>query len=313
MKKQVQPFIQFNITQKCNYCCDYCTQHKPHTPLNASDDVINGFLYLLKKLEQKFEIDLLGGEPFCHPKFIETVGKIADLGHTIMVTSNVSFSVSAFEKLINVCGGRLRLLRCSLHISQIKNLDANIRNIAKIKELLNPETKLEIVSVLTDENFKTLQYIENELSKNDIALTYQRLIINGEISRYSQDIEKYLKPREHKYNSDMENARKINTKKVLCYAGSKVFHVLTDGTIVRCWSNQSRHQFLGNVTSPESIKLLKSPAPCYSPVCFCQHPAARNAYFYSCLTPLYRAQKFVNENIKKADTALRHIAGAYRL
>ena len=30
----------------------------------------------------------------------------------------------------------------------------------------------------------------------------------------------------------MLNARKINTKNILCYAGCKLFHVITDGTML---------------------------------------------------------------------------------
>jgi MoaA/NifB/PqqE/SkfB family radical SAM enzyme len=305
--KKVQPFIEFNITQKCNYLCDYCSQgalnkNKPHTLYNATDEVLDGFVDFVKKVGQDFEIQLIGGEPFCHPKFIETAGKIAQLGNKIIIFTNMSFPVSSFEKFINACGDNLKLIHGALHPAQEKDLDARIRNIVEISKLLKPPSKMEIVSVVTQENFKTLQYIENELSRNNVDFIYIRLIKqNGKISRYSQDVENYLKLKEHKYNLDMLNARKIDTKKVLCHAGSKLLHVWTDGTIVRCWSHQSKFHKFGNVAKPKSIKLLKNPSPCYSPTCFCQHPTARNAYFYSCLTPLYRCDyKALGENVLSA-------------
>ena len=78
---RVKPFIEFNITEKCNYCCEYCSQgflnkHEPLKLKNASDEVIEGFLSLLKKLGSEYEVNLIGGEPFCHPKFIETTKEI---------------------------------------------------------------------------------------------------------------------------------------------------------------------------------------------------------------------------------------------
>ena len=79
----------------------------------------------------------------------------------------------------------------------------------------------------------------------------------------------------------MLDARKVDTTKVLCWAGSKIFHVLTNGDIIRCWTFQSNRelQFYGNVKDKSSIRLLKNPMPCFAPFCRCQHPTARNAYF----------------------------------
>lgn len=293
--KKVKPFIEFNITQKCNYKCKYCSQwihdkNKPEELYQASDEVIDGFIDLVRKVGSEFEINLIGGEPFCHSKLINTAKRISDLGNKVILYTNMSFPVSSFEKIIEVTNDNL-LIHGAFHVAQIKNLDKNIDNILEVNKRLGKNSKLEIVSVVEEETFETLKYVEKRLNEGGVDFIFIRLIKkNGQISEYSKEIEDYLKPREHKYNKDMINARKINTKKVLCYAGSKLFHVLTDGTIVRCWSNQTKpeYQILGNVKDKDSIKLLKCAMPCYSPICYCQHPTARNVYFNSCLTPLYR-------------------------
>ncbi len=294
---RVKPFIEFNITEKCNYCCEYCSQgflnkHEPLKLKNASDEVIEGFLSLLEKLGSEYEVNLIGGEPFCHPKFIETTERISQLGNKMILYSNMSFPVSVFEKFIDAAGDNLKLIHGALHVSEIKDLDKNIQNIIKIKQIIKDKTAIRIVSVVTEENFETLRYIEKELSKHNIEFIYIRLIKqeNREITIYSPHIEEYLKIKEHKYNKDMLKAREINTSKVLCFAGSKLLHVDAQGNISRCWSWQSKKEFgyLGNVTEPSSIKLLKGARPCYSPVCYCQHPTARNAYYYSPFTALYR-------------------------
>ena len=294
----VAPFIEFNITQKCNYKCEYCTQwqlnkDKPEQLFNASDDVIDGFIDLLRQVGKEFDVNLIGGEPFCHPKLIETARRISELGNKIIIYTNMAFPVSIFEKLIKATGNNLKLIHGALHVGQVKDLDKTIDNIIAINNMLNNNSKLRIVSVLTEENFETLKYAEKRLNRGGVEFIYIRLVQkNGVISKYSKSIEEYLKPREHKYNRDMLNARKINTKKVLCYAGYKLFHVWTDGTIVRCWSKQTKdeYQFFGNVKYKNSIKLFDRPEPCYSPICYCQHPTARNAYFYSCLTSFYRKE-----------------------
>ena len=89
-----------------------------------------------------------------------------------------------------------------------------------------------------------------------------------------------------------------------------MLHVDAQGNISRCWSWQSKKEFgyLGNVTEPSSIKLLKGARPCYSPVCYCQHPTARNAYYYSPFTALYRfdfpefMQKIFSQQIRFKDS-----------
>lgn len=296
--KNVKPFIEFNITQKCNYKCEYCSQwkldkNKPESLYHASDEVLDGFIDLLKDIGPEYEINLIGGEPFCHPKIIEAAKRIAELGNKIILYTNMAFPVSVFKKLIDVTGDNLKLIHGALHIAQVKDLDKNIDNIIEINKLLGKNSKLEIVSVVEEETFETLKYAEKRLKDGGVDFIFIRLIKkNGQISKYSQEIEEYLKSREHKYNRDMLNARKINTKKVLCYAGYKLFHVWTDGTIVRCWSKQTKdeYQFFGNVKYKNSIKLFDRPEPCYSPICYCQHPTARNAYFYSCLTSFYRKE-----------------------
>ena len=295
--KNVRPFVEFNITQKCNYRCNYCSQWKldknmPH----ASDEVIDGFIKLLSKVGSDFEVNLIGGEPFCHPKLVETAKRISELGNKVILYTNMSFPVSVFKKIIDVTNDNL-LIHGAIHVAQIKDLEKNIDNIIEINNLLGKNSKIEIVSVVEEETFETLKYIENRLKEHYIDFIYIRLVKkNGVISKYSHEIEDYLKDREHKYNRDMLNARKINTKNILCYAGCKLFHVITDGTIIRCWSEQLNPKFqcFGNVKDENSIKLLKHAMPCYSPICYCQQPTARNAYYNSCLTPLYR---FDYENI----------------
>ena len=319
--KKVKPFIEFNITQKCNYKCEYCSQwrldkNKPEELYHASSEVIDGFISLLENLGKEYEINLIGGEPFCHPKFIETAKRISKLGNKVIVYTNMSFPVSMFRKLIDETNDNL-LIHGALHVAQIKDLDKNISDIIEINSLLGKNSKLEIVSVLEEETFETLKYVENKLKNYNIDFIYIRLIKkNGEISTYSKNIEEYLKPREHKYNKDMINARKLDTKNVLCYAGYKLFHVLTDGTIVRCWSFQSNknYQTFGNVKNLESVNLLKHAMPCYSPTCYCQHPTARNAYYKTCLTPLYHIsyEKFFsvkNEHINNKKYKVINLLG----
>lgn len=292
MQSKVLPFIEFNITQKCNYQCEYCSQtylnkKEPEKLIHASDEVIDGFIDLLKEIGPEFEINLIGGEPFCHPKFIETAARISNLGNKINVITNMSFPISSFKNLILAAGDNLNLINGSIHVSQIKDLDENIDRIVKIKSLLeeySPQARIRIVSVVTEENFQTLKYVESRLVQYNIEYVYLRCITDkgSRITCYSDEVEAYLKQREHKYNLDMMRSRSVDTSKILCWAGCKLFHVITDGRIMRCWAAQEKNKSLqcfGNVKDKESIKLLEGPMPCFALACRCNYPAARNAFF----------------------------------
>ncbi|WP_158621810.1 radical SAM protein [Helicobacter sp. MIT 05-5293] len=288
-----RPFIEFTITEKCNYKCSYCSQwihdkNNPKSLYNASDEVIDGFMRFLEKVGREFEVNLIGGEPFVHPKFIEIAKRISDKGNKVIVYTNMAFPVSMFRKLIEVTNDNL-LIHGALHIAQIKDLDKNIDNIIEIHKLLGKNSKIEIVSVVEEEIFETLKYVEKRLKAHHIDFIFIRKNNkNGQSSTYSQEIESYMKPREHQYNRDMADSKKINTKKVLCYAGCRLFHVLVDGSITRCWTYQSKFWTFGNVKDIENVRILKGAKPCYSSQCFCQHPTARKMYFTSRLAPCHR-------------------------
>ncbi len=287
MKSDVMPFIEFNITQKCNYCCEYCSQgflnkKEPEKLIHASDEVIEGFINLLKRIGSEYEVSLIGGEPFCHPKIIEIAGRIAALGNKVDVVTNMSFPVRCYKDLIKVTGDKLNKIRGALHVAEIKDLDKNIDDIIEISTYLEDKSKLTIASVLLEENFSKLKYIEERLKKFGIDFIYLRLLQNAKAAVYSEEIENYLKPIENIHNKHILSSQSVDTTKVLCWAGAKVFHVIADGRIMRCWSSQEKNlefQYYGNVKDEASINLLKQPMPCFAKRCNCVYPSERNAYF----------------------------------
>lgn len=303
---KTEPFIEFNITEKCNYCCNYCSQgflnkKQPTKLQNASEDVIDGVIDLLKDLGPEYTLQFIGGEPFCHPKFIEAVKKVADLGNKIIVVTNMSFPISSYKELVNAAGKNLIRIHGSMHLAQIKDFENNLKNIIEVKNILYPNTEYRIMSILLDDNFELLQNIKQKLNQHDIEFIISRLLINGKPKKYGEKEEILLSNQYSTYQNNIINSINVDTKKVLCNAGSKVLHIRTNGDIERCWSYQKNKKFqvLGNVADKNSIKLLKGPAPCYADYCRCSYPSEKQAYFYSLLVPFYFFKEKYEDKMNK--------------
>ena len=306
-KIKTEPFIEFNITEKCNYRCNYCSQgilNKENSSKlqNATDNVIDGVIELLKDLGQDYTIQFIGGEPFCHPKFIETVKKVADLGNKMIVVTNMSYPVSSYKELIQAAGKNLVRIHGSMHLSEIKDLDSNIKNIIEIKHNLYSNTEFRIMSILLDNNFELLKGIKQKLNQNGIEFIVSRLLTDGFPKKYSDEEEAFLLKQNSTYQNNIIKSINIKTKNVLCNAGSKVFHIRTNGDIERCWSYQNNPNFqvLGNVTNKKSINLLKCPMPCYANFCKCSYPSEKQTYFYSSFIPFYLFKEKYKEKFKQS-------------
>ena len=292
------PFIEFNITKKCNYYCEYCSQGKANK-LNkdlkhADDEVIDGFINFIQRLPEKYIIQLIGGEPFMHPKFFEITERIAKLGNKITILTNMSFSFEYFKKFIDITNDNLKFIHGALHIDQIKNLDENIENIIKINNYLTNKNKLRIVTVVEEKNFDKIKRINKIFNNNNIDYIPARMVEGSKLHKYPKEIEDFIDSFNHKFNNDMKKNKQLKTDKIMCFAGNKLFHVLEDGTILRCWTYQyKKPEFdsFGNVKEPSSIKILNNCAECYSDICNCQQPTKYNMYYNKNTNKNYIMQK----------------------
>ncbi|MEI0799614.1 radical SAM protein [Brachyspira intermedia] len=299
MNKQPIPFIEFNITKKCNYYCEYCSQGKANK-LNkdlkhADDEVIDGFINFIQRLPEKYIIQLIGGEPFMHPKFFEIAERISELGNKITILTNMFFSFEHFKKFIDITNNNLKFIHGALHIDQIKNLDENIENIIKINDYLNDKSKLRIVTVVEEKKIDIIKKISIIFKENNVDYIPIRMIENSILHKYPKEIEDFINSNYNEYNENMKKNKQLKTDKIMCYAGSKLFHVVEDGTILRCWTHQyKRPEFdsFGNVKDPHNINILNNCAECYSDICNCQHPTKYNMYY-----PKITNKNYIMQNI----------------
>ncbi len=64
----MNPIVEWELTMKCNYSCQYCTNLDKKLRPNLDEDTLRAFIKSLGEKYPGIEIFVFGGEPFVHPK-----------------------------------------------------------------------------------------------------------------------------------------------------------------------------------------------------------------------------------------------------
>lgn len=261
------PFVYFQITDKCNYRCEYCIQDKESTQ-NASDEVINSLIEIAKNLEGTWKFMIMGGEALVHPRFYEFVDVIVSSKHNLFLITNFSFPIESYKKLADLCGNRLIKLNASLHLSQVKSIDEFITKAIEFNRNKPRKTDFTVTSVITDDNFEILQETKLRLARHGVKMNLQRLRTDTESIKYNNKIEQYLNKKPENSAKITETLEGIDLRGAMCNAGYKSFRVLKDGEVYRCATSQPDFFSLGNIVDG-SFKPLIKPMPCLAKECNC--------------------------------------------
>jgi MoaA/NifB/PqqE/SkfB family radical SAM enzyme len=265
LEQKPMPWIGWNITDLCNYRCPYCyytTQVIRHG--HCPDERIQKVFEIIETLEDRWRIELIGGEPMFHPRFIDMCRKIRQSGHYIKVDTNFSAPEEKVKEFIEASGDSLVQLTISLHESQIKDIDQFISNVVYFKDHKSPETSFHVASVVTEENFERLRGIDEKLKQYGVMLRFQILKERGCFATYPKPIEEYISGRSPK---NLEVIRKRGFQGCKCYAGKYSFKIGIDGRVYRCHNFQP-YYYLGNIDKG-TFEPLKEAIPCFSKVCTC--------------------------------------------
>lgn len=264
---QPKPFIDFLITQNCNYRCEYCSQSKANSTLeDASNEVIDGFLTALGRLPRDFEITISGGEPLLHNRFFEVIEKIKNMGFFICIVSNFSSPLDKYEKIVNILGDKLSFLMLSYHDVSVKNIDDYINKALALKQIIRPSTKMRICAPLWRGNLDRLRYLKDKLTPFGIEFEVQHIRIRNEFIKYNTQEIKFLEENNAAPNKNLASFGRI------CQAGVKSAVIYQDGSIYRCYSSRLiKSHYLGNVANGK-IDFYKSLRSCPFLKCTCPKP-----------------------------------------
>jgi len=280
MENKPQPFIEFHITEKCNYRCEYCVQGKGQENFkykvgHASDDVIRAFLELLNSLEEPYEIKLIGGEPLVHPKFFEIVEEVAKTGNKINFGTNFSFPLESYKKIVDICQDQFCQIVSTLHLSQVKDVDEFINKAFEFNNYKHKDTNFVVTSVITEERFEKQKEIKKRLDTLGVKFSPQHLKEGGRFVEYLEEIKRFMNEMQPE-TSPLNQIKGKNFYGTICYTGYKFFNIYWDGNVYRCYNKQKNdiHK-LGNIADG-TFKPYKCPVPCLSESCGCVGPVAKN-------------------------------------
>jgi len=266
--------IEFKLTEKCNYRCEYCFEHLSNDR-HAGDDTVSNFLKLVSSMQEKGKVKLIGGEPFFHPRFFEIASCVVKSNHDLEVGTNFSLPNKLFEKIIDESKRNNQIeLIASLHLSQIESIDTFVEKVISLKNYGGNKIKISVVSVLREDTFEKLLSIKEKLASHKITMGLQRLKINNgkEFYKYSENIENYL--------NDCSSNRKASQVEFLdvfgmfCKTGYLFIKINADGEILRCPKGQREFFCLGNIN--KDWRLLKESMPCLKSKCTCLLPVNWN-------------------------------------
>lgn len=91
--------LQLNITKMCNQACVHChVDSSPRRKEEASDEVIEQCIKVMKETPSITTLDITGGAPELHPKFRYLVEQTRALGKTVMVRHNLTVTLDPHPK-----------------------------------------------------------------------------------------------------------------------------------------------------------------------------------------------------------------------
>lgn len=275
---KTRPCIDFLITQKCNYRCEYCSQSKKFSDYleEADEKTIEAFLKFISTLDKDFEITISGGEPLCHPKFFEVIEEIKKLGLKLSVVSNFSYPVETYKKIIDTMGENFVDLFVSFHSTQVKDFDAFLAKLKEVNSYKKEGTKFSVGSVLTDENVGLLQKLSDFTKKEGINFCPQHMRVKNSYVQYKKEAAEFLEN-----NAKIEAGRILKTFGTLCQAGQKFLVIYQNGDAYRCYSSRfnAGHCF-GNIKN-KNFKISDKAFPCLNLKCTCPKPISYGMILYN--------------------------------
>lgn len=259
-------FIDFIITQKCTYRCEYCSQTKKlQTEYNeATNETIDNFLLFLNTIDKDFEITISGGEALLHKSFFKLISEIKSKGFKINLISNLSFNSEKYENIIQTLQNSLNMFDFSMHLDEIDNFEETLIKLEKIINYIQNNNKITVhipIYKLNTEKERKIAAIKEICNKYNINYDFQHIRILNSYIKYNEAEQKYFKN---------EKFEKSFAK--ICYAGFYSAIIYEDGSVYRCYSSRyNKLNYLGNIND-KNFKLNNSPLVCTNKQCTCPKP-----------------------------------------
>ncbi|MDD5165966.1 MAG: radical SAM protein [Candidatus Omnitrophica bacterium] len=259
--------FSWDIHYKCNFRCPYCWFYREWERLEERNLYLkpDEWMRHWSRIYDKYgevKIDIVGGEPFIYPNFIELIKKLSSL-HQVKITTNLSGDIEAFAKEIDP--GRVEL-DLNFHILFI-GLETVIKKTLILKKA---GFKGGVCYLAYPPQMKKIKSLSERFSKEGINFALAAFWGKYEGKDYPQSYSEKEKQMMRPFLGDIDRVtyhlNAVSPKGKLCNAGYRYASIQADGKVVRC--GQLPDTVIGNITD-DGFQLLNGPAGCEADICPC--------------------------------------------
>jgi hypothetical protein len=259
--------FSWDIHYKCNFRCPYCWFYREWANLGKRSLYLSPDEWMIhwKKIYDKYgevKIEIVGGEPFIYPSFIELVKKLSSI-HLVKVTTNLSGDIERFAKEINPERVDLDL---NFHILFI-DLETVLRKALILK---NSGFKGGICYLAYPPQMHKIKYLSEEFRK--VGVNFALAAFWGEYNgqkypaAYTEEEKEMMQPFLGDVDRVTYHLNAQSPKGKLCNAGYRYASIKGDGSVTRCGPLSDKP--IGNITN-ENFSLLDASSPCEADFCPC--------------------------------------------
>ncbi|MBZ0179316.1 MAG: radical SAM protein [Melioribacteraceae bacterium] len=245
LDKKYDAWIQWNLTSKCNFDCEYCFGHSTEPNQKISPIKINELLKTLSQSKKIFRIGFTGGEPFLIPNFIEAAKRLTEK-HFISLNSH--FTSSKVQEFLNVVDKeKVLFIHASLHFDELVNKNLFDRYVSNFNEARNSGFNIYAEAVAYPAALKKINENLQMMKLVNIDFTYAPFF--GEINRKNYP-ESYTELEKSMFGLSDDAIQHHFQKGKFCNAGKNVFAAYSTGKVTPCFQI---HETVGNLYSGISL------------------------------------------------------------
>lgn len=191
--------VNLHLTDLCNIACKYCWYWAPgsafrptgknHLPFDLFEKLAGDFAGL-----QVDTIHLSGeGDPTLHPRFYDMLRHLEN-SFTVRIFSNTTFPIErcrdilrADHILINLGAADRESYQALAGRDFFLKVIKNIRELARLRPVFNPDFKMEVVFVENNMNKDSIYRTEYLVKKLGVDLVHRKMVETCEHNRYLSD------------------------------------------------------------------------------------------------------------------------------
>jgi len=259
------------INRFCNFRCPYCTvpEEQRANPALLGNKNIEPAVDFFNKTGEWY-INLSGGEPFLHPKFIELCQRLTEK-HFLLMNSNLS-SPKVYEFADKIDPKRVVNIVASLQLTELEKFNLKNSFIEKIKYLKKKGFQVGCTLVMWPPFFNKIEEIYSEFEKHGIRVYPNSFYGTYEGKKYPESYTDEQYEIMKKFSGGIKGKRDPNVHKERvsflgqnCYSGHTHVVISFNGDIQRCLSDYTH---LGNMYKGD-MNLFKKPEKCAQKNCLC--------------------------------------------